>query len=429
MRKRIISLVLALLLFAGLFPVAADAASMTYSDALVNYIKYGEGFSPTLYQDTGGWCIGYGCLVNPDDYPNGITEPEAEALLREKMDLLANEVRRFLGNYGVSVTQGQFDAMCSMTYNLGGYWLSAANTLPSMIINGAWNYSAEDIVSAFAAWCHVGGNVNKAILTRRIAEAKMFLYGDYSGNSAGWNWLVCSGNGGSVARKVNCYRSGTTYGTLPSATRSGYTLEGWLTDSGVLLTVDSTVSGNYFVSAKWRSNAEPTPTPTPEAIPTPEVSPEATPVPTPTPTPTPTAKPTPTPKKTASPTKKPTATKTSKPKNTPDPDKKQASEVTGNTITVDGKTYTFSKTMSVMITAYTHTGRKTSTGVWPDIGTVAVDPKVIPYGTKMYIPGYGFGVAQDTGVKGEHIDVFFDTENECIQFGRKRDRTIYILSD
>ena len=147
------------------------------------------------------------------------------------------------------------------------------------------------------------------------------------------------------------------------------------------------------------------------------------------PTPTPKPKPTPTPKKTASPTKKPTATKTSKPKNTPDPDKKQASEVTGNTITVDGKTYTFSKTMSVMITAYTHTGRKTSTGVWPDIGTVAVDPKVIPYGTKMYIPGYGFGVAQDTGVKGEHIDVFFDTENECIQFGRKRDRTIYILSD
>ena len=60
---------MALLLFVGLFPVAADAASMTYSDALVNYIKYGEGFSPTLYQDTGGWCIGYGCIVNPDDYP------------------------------------------------------------------------------------------------------------------------------------------------------------------------------------------------------------------------------------------------------------------------------------------------------------------------------------------------------------------------
>ena len=80
-----------------------------------------------------------------------------------------------------------------------------------------------------------------------------------------------------------------------------------------------------------------------------------------------------------------------------------------------------------MITAYTHTGRKTATGVWPEVGTVAVDPSVIPYGTRLYIPGYGFGVAQDTGVSGNHIDVFFDTEAECITYGRKRDRTIYIL--
>ena len=149
--------------------------------------------------------------------------------------------------------------------------------------------------------------------------------------------------------------------------------------------------------------------------------------------PTPTPKPTATPKKTASTTKKatntPKPTKSAAPKKTPDPDKKQASDVTDNTITVDGKTYTYEKTLSVMITAYTHTGRKTSTGVWPSVGTVAVDKSVIPYGTKLYIPGYGFGVAQDTGVSGNHIDVFFDTEAECNQFGRKRDRTIYILGD
>ncbi len=153
--------------------------------------------------------------------------------------------------------------------------------------------------------------------------------------------------------------------------------------------------------------------------------------PTPTPTPKPTPKPTSTPKKSASPSKTAsptkTASKTAKPKVTPDPDKTNASNVTDKTITIDGKSYEYSRTLTVMITAYTHTGRKTSTGVWPQVGTVAVDKSVIPYGTKLYIPGYGFGVAQDTGVSGNHIDVFFDTEAECVKYGRKRDRTIYIL--
>lgn len=257
MRKRIVSLVLALLLFVGLCPGAVFAAgTVTYSDALVSYIKYCEGFSPTLYKDTGGWCIGYGCIVDPEDYPNGISEPEAEALLREKMDLFAYEVRRFLNRYGVGVTQGQFDAMCSMTYNLGPYWLNASYTLPGMIIRGAHNYSEEEIVSAFAAWCHVSGNVHTAILNRRIVEAKMFLYDEYSTTSAGWNWLVCYGNGGNVSQKINCFKSGQPYGKLPTASRGGYTFVGWETQSGALIKSGTVATQNHFVNAKWQSNAE-----------------------------------------------------------------------------------------------------------------------------------------------------------------------------
>ena len=147
----------------------------------------------------------------------------------------------------------------------------------------------------------------------------------------------------------------------------------------------------------------------------------------PTPTPRPTATPRPERTATPKPTSTPKRTATPKPAKTPDPDEKDADEITDNTITVNGETYTYARTLTVMITAYTHTGRKTATGVWPEVGTVAVDPSVIPYGTRLYIPGYGFGVAQDTGVSGNHIDVFFDTEAECITYGRKRDRTIYIL--
>ncbi|PTX65039.1 3D (Asp-Asp-Asp) domain-containing protein [Melghirimyces profundicolus] len=88
----------------------------------------------------------------------------------------------------------------------------------------------------------------------------------------------------------------------------------------------------------------------------------------------------------------------------------------------------YKKTMQAEATGYTHTGNKTATGTTPHRGTVAVDPDVIPLGTEMYIPGYGRGVAEDTGgaVNGNIIDLFFESEEEAIQWGR-RNVTVYIL--
>ncbi len=93
------------------------------------------------------------------------------------------------------------------------------------------------------------------------------------------------------------------------------------------------------------------------------------------------------------------------------------------------------KTMVVPeITAYTHTGNRTATGRTAKIGRVAVNPKIIPYGTKLYIPGYGYCTAQDTGAfrheeggEKNQIDIFLNTEKECRTWGRKRNITIYIL--
>ena len=82
-------------------------------------------------------------------------------------------------------------------------------------------------------------------------------------------------------------------------------------------------------------------------------------------------------------------------------------------------------------TAYTWGGGAsgtTSLGLWPKRGIVAVDPRMIPYYTKMYIPGYGFAMAGDTGgaIVGHRIDLFMDSLYECYQWGR-RDVEIYIL--
>ena len=73
-------------------------------------------------------------------------------------------------------------------------------------------------------------------------------------------------------------------------------------------------------------------------------------------------------------------------------------------------------------TYYTHTGNRTSTGVYPKANrTIAVDPKKIPYGTYLYVDGHGVYIAEDCGgdIKGHRLDIFVDTHKEAIQLGRK----------
>lgn len=101
-------------------------------------------------------------------------------------------------------------------------------------------------------------------------------------------------------------------------------------------------------------------------------------------------------------------------------------------------TYRYTKVIELEATAY-YPGPE-STDQWADgytytglragYGVVAVDPNVIPLGTRLYIPGYGEAIAGDIGgaIKGYRIDLGFDTYQEAINFGRKR-VTAYILAD
>jgi 3D (Asp-Asp-Asp) domain-containing protein len=75
-----------------------------------------------------------------------------------------------------------------------------------------------------------------------------------------------------------------------------------------------------------------------------------------------------------------------------------------------------------------HADGYTATGARAQRGVVATDPRVIPMGTRLYIPGYGFAVAADRGsaIKGARIDLCFDTYREAKQFGR-RQVDVYLL--
>jgi len=74
----------------------------------------------------------------------------------------------------------------------------------------------------------------------------------------------------------------------------------------------------------------------------------------------------------------------------------------------------------------TFSGKKATEG-----RTIAVDPKVIPLGTTVYIEGIGYRTAEDTGpaIKGNRIDVFMNDVKEALKFGVKNDVTIYVLSN
>lgn len=80
------------------------------------------------------------------------------------------------------------------------------------------------------------------------------------------------------------------------------------------------------------------------------------------------------------------------------------------------------RTLIMEATAYTSTGFRTATGIMPSRGVVAVDTRVIPLGTRLYIEGYGEAVAADTGgdMRGNRIDLFFSSAEECRLWGRRK---------
>ncbi len=104
--------------------------------------------------------------------------------------------------------------------------------------------------------------------------------------------------------------------------------------------------------------------------------------------------------------------------------------------------YSYSKVLTGKATAYTNenglAGKYTSTGMLAQVGVVAVNPNIIPYGTKLYITTadgsytYGYAVAGDTGSfiyshPDTIVDLFMNTAAECYAFGR-RNVVVYVLN-
>lgn len=90
-----------------------------------------------------------------------------------------------------------------------------------------------------------------------------------------------------------------------------------------------------------------------------------------------------------------------------------------------GGNITYKKKLNCIATAYsghsnTATGRKPVRNIG-GLSTIAVDPSVIPLGSKVYVDGYGYAIAADTGgaIKGNIIDLYLNTSSECTNWGRR----------
>ena len=252
--RRALCILCALALFVSALPAAAAAGEtegMTYTDALVGIVKSYEGFTREPYNDGTGWYIGYGSSCDRADYPDGITEAEADALLRTQLNLSRDVLNRFMKRNGIRFTQNEFDGLCSLVYNIGYRWLSQDTRLTQAIKEGQENYTDLEIINFFGSFCHFMGSVSRGLARRRIEEACVFRFGDYEGRQKQkYTYLIYDADGGEMDSDVCYYIKGRPYEVFNDAWKDGFVLTGWKADSGLLKASD-TADGILKVTAVW----------------------------------------------------------------------------------------------------------------------------------------------------------------------------------
>lgn len=107
---------------------------------------------------------------------------------------------------------------------------------------------------------------------------------------------------------------------------------------------------------------------------------------------------------------------------------------TAGVVSRSGVSYRYRQELTMTATGYSPgdgmtPGNYTATGMLAKRGVVAVDPRVIPLGTRVYVEGYGPAVAADTGgaIKGMRIDLCFDSVPEALSFGLQNGIKVYVL--
>ena len=220
-------------LFVAAPTVQADSSLKT-SEKCVDLIKEFEHFSKYAYYDYSQWSIGYGTACNKSDYPNGITREKADELLRAHLATLEKNINKFAKNNKLTLSQHQFDALISFTYNVGSSWMYDNNqTITKAVINGS---AGNDFIFALTRWCIVTENgtrkISTSLINRRLIEANMYLNGVYVNSvPSNYKYIIYEDNIDSCITdtRVQGYDNTVSDVLRAAPTKSGFSFLGWYT--------------------------------------------------------------------------------------------------------------------------------------------------------------------------------------------------------
>lgn len=136
------------------------------SDAGFAQLEQFEGFSATPYPDHKGQSIGYGHLIKPGEGLTYVTQDQAVELLAQDV---ADAERTVRNAVTVPLTQNQFDALVSFTYNVGS-GAFRGSTLLRLLNAGDYQGAAAQ----FPRWVNASGQVNASLVQRRQIEQQLF---------------------------------------------------------------------------------------------------------------------------------------------------------------------------------------------------------------------------------------------------------------
>lgn len=139
----------------------------------VELIRHFEGCRFDAYLCPAGvWTIGYGHTADVKE-GDSIDQEAAEAFLIEDLETFEQAVTRLVE---VPLTQQQFDALVSWTFNLG-----AGNLAESTLLKKLNNYQYAEVPEQMMRWVRAGGQVLEGLVRRRAAEAALFQSKDWRG--------------------------------------------------------------------------------------------------------------------------------------------------------------------------------------------------------------------------------------------------------